>query len=71
MTFTPLDEASASMAAPPPGVLGSTMSTLAPSVMSASACVFIVSSDPWALSILNWLVDRPALVNAFCRKGWS
>src|SRR5271166_3008007 len=71
MTLTPLDAASASMAAPPPGVFGSTMRTLAPSVMSASACVFIVSSEPWALSILNWPEDRPAAWNALVRYGWS
>ena len=39
--------------------------------MSASACVFIVSALPWALSILNWSADSPAASNACVRYGAS
>ena len=52
MTFTPLDSALASMAAPLPESRGSTRRTEAPSVMAASAWVCIVAALPWALSIL-------------------
>src|SRR5438093_940498 len=39
--------------------------------MSASAWVCIVVVLPWALSILKWSADRPAVSNAFVRSGLS
>ena len=69
MTFTPLDSAFDSIAAPDPGSSGSTRSTDAPSVMSASACCCIVLALPWALSILKSV--NPAVLNACVRNGAS
>ena len=46
MTFTPLDTAFASIAAPDPESNGSTSNTDAPAVISASAWVCIVSHYP-------------------------
>src|SRR4249919_549360 len=69
MTFTPLDSALASIAAPDPGSSGSTRSTDAPSVMSASACCCIVVALPCALSILKSV--KPAVSNAFFKYGAS
>src|SRR5581483_11259067 len=71
MTFTPLDAALASMAAPLPESRASTNSTVAPAVMSASAWVCMVLALPCALSILNWLADSPAAWNALVRYGAS
>ena len=45
--------------------------TVAPALMSASACVCIVAALPWALSILNWSAVRPADSKAFLRNGAS
>src|SRR5438132_13526971 len=59
------------MAAPLPESRASTMSTLAPSVMSASAWVCMVLALPWALSTLKSLAVRPAALNAFVRYGAS
>src|SRR5215211_3792138 len=69
MTFTPFDTALASIAAPLPESIGSTISTLAPWVISASAWVCIVVALPWALSILNCV--KPAAWNALVRYGAS
>src|SRR3954451_3427192 len=69
MTLRPLETALASMAAPLPESRGSTMSTLAPAVMSASAWVCMVDALPWALSILNWV--KPAVWKALVRYGAS
>src|SRR5450759_652090 len=71
MTLTPRDLASDSIAAPTPESMGSTRSTVAPSVMSASACVFWVASLPCAFSIVYWFDFRPAFWNAFARYGAS
>src|SRR5689334_340672 len=59
------------MAAPEPGSSGSTSSTEAPAVMSASACCCIVLVLPWALSILKSLELSPAAWNASFRYGAS
>ncbi len=53
------------MAAPLPESKASTIRTVAPWVMSASAWVCIVVALPWALSILNCV--KPAAWNAFVR----
>src|SRR5438105_7122817 len=59
------------MAAPLPESRASMSSTLAPSVMSASAWVCMVLALPWALSTLKSLVVRPAAWKAFARYGAS
>src|SRR3954452_20639291 len=69
MTLTPFDTALAAMAAPLPESSGSMIRTLAPWVMSASACVCIVAALPCALSILNCV--KPAPWNALVRYGAS
>jgi hypothetical protein len=71
MTATPLALAAASIAAPLPESIASRMRTLAPLVMSASACVCIVVALPCALSILNWSLERPAASKACFRYGRS
>src|SRR4029077_11813331 len=53
------------------GSSGSISRTEAPALMSASAWVCIVVVLPWALSILNWSADRPAVSNVFGRSGLS
>src|SRR5699024_247031 len=61
----------ASIAAPLPASSGSTSSTDAPALMSASAWVCMVAALPSALSILNWSESRPVAWKAWVRYGSS
>ena len=69
MTLTPFASAFCSIAAPLAASIASTNRTVAPALMSASACVVIVVVLPCALSILNWSAVRPAASNAFLSNG--
>ena len=71
MVLTPLSLASFSMLAPTPELSASTSRTEAPPVMRAWACVSWVLSEPWALSMVNWLAESPAFWNACVSRGWS
>src|SRR5690242_1847840 len=71
MTATPLSFAAFSIAAPLPESMASISRTLAPFVMSASACVCIVVALPCALSTLKSPLLKPAAWNAFVRYGRS
>src|SRR5256885_117541 len=59
MTFTPMAAAADSIDAPTPESMGSSSSTVAPWVMSDSACASSVASLPRALGMMNWLRRGP------------
>ena len=68
MTFTPRDFALAWIAAPEPESRFTSRSTLAPFVISCSACCCWVDLSPWALSMVT---GTPAALNACCSSGRS
>ena len=66
-----MEAAADSIDAPTPESMGSSSSTVAPWVISDSACACSVASLPCALVMMNWLRLRPASCSARARYGAS